>query len=62
LHIVNKKLPFGGVGNSGMGKYHGKESFLSFSNMRSVVISPTWIDIPLKYAPYRFFKMLKHLV
>ncbi len=62
LHIVNKKLPFGGVGNSGMGKYHGKESFLAFSNMRSVVISPTWIDIPLKYAPYRFFKMLKHLV
>jgi len=41
-------LPFGGVGNSGMGKYHGRESFLAFSNKRAIVTSPTWFDLPFK--------------
>ena len=49
IHLVNNNLPFGGVGNSGMGKYHGKESFLAFSNKRAVVTTPTWIDLPFKY-------------
>ncbi|MCF8358379.1 MAG: aldehyde dehydrogenase [Prolixibacteraceae bacterium] len=53
LHVANKKLPFGGVGNSGMGKYHGRASFDTFSNTRSVLQSSTVIDIPLKYAPYK---------
>src|SRR5690625_6619330 len=44
LHIANHHLPFGGVGNSGMGKYHGKESFIAFSNQRAVLQSPTWIE------------------
>jgi len=52
VHIANSRLPFGGVGNSGMGKYHGKLSFDTFSNKRSVITSGTWIDIPVKYAPY----------
>jgi aldehyde dehydrogenase (NAD+) len=52
LHIANNNLPFGGVGNSGMGRYHGKESFRSFSNMKAVMKSSTFIDIPLKYPPF----------
>ena len=62
MHITNNKLPFGGVGNSGMGKYHGKNSFLAFSNQRAVVNSPTWIDIPLKYVPFKYFKITKKLI
>ncbi|MBU1098365.1 MAG: aldehyde dehydrogenase [Bacteroidetes bacterium] len=62
LHITNHDLPFGGVGNSGMGKYHGHESFLAFSNSRGIVNSPTWLDIPLKYAPFKNFKLLKKFI
>ncbi len=62
IHIANHRLPFGGVGNSGMGKYHGKESFLAFSNRRSVVSSSTAVDLPLKYPPYRFFKWVRKFV
>lgn len=62
MHITNERLPFGGVGNSGMGKYHGQESFLAFSNRRSIVTTPTWIDLPLKYAPYKFFWLVKKLM
>ncbi|CAN5252906.1 aldehyde dehydrogenase [soil metagenome] len=62
MHISNHNLPFGGVGQSGMGSYHGKESFLSFSHKRSVVRTPTWIDIPFKYAPFRYFKWIRKLI
>ncbi|MDR1980707.1 MAG: aldehyde dehydrogenase [Tannerellaceae bacterium] len=53
LHIVNPALPFGGVGESGMGSYHGRAGFETFSHRRSVLVSATWIDIKLKYPPYR---------
>jgi len=62
LHIANDRLPFGGVGNSGMGKYHGHESFLAFSNSRAIISSPTWIDLPIKYAPYKGFKWVKKFI
>jgi len=62
MHIANHHLPFGGVGNSGLGKYHGKESFLAFSNARAIVNTPTWIDMPFKYAPFKGFKMLKKII
>lgn len=62
MHITNHKLPFGGVGNSGMGKYHGHESFLAFSNRRAVVSTPTWLDIPLKYVPFKYFNLLKKIL
>lgn len=62
LHIANHEMPFGGVGYSGIGKYHGKHSFLSFSNARAVISSPTWVDIPFKYPPFRNFKFLKKLI
>jgi len=62
LHITNHHLPFGGVGNSGMGKYHGHESFLAFSNSRAVISTPTWFDLPVKYVPFRFFKWVKKII
>lgn len=57
IHIANSNLPFGGVGNSGMGKYHGKLSFDTFSNHRSIAKSTNLIDLPVKYAPYADWKM-----
>ena len=62
MHIVNHKVPFGGVGNSGMGSYHGKESFLAFSHRRAVISTPTWVDMPFRYMPYKLFKFVKNLV
>ena len=62
MHIVNHDVPFGGVGNSGMGSYHGKESFLTFSHRRSVVSTPTFIDMPFRYMPYKLFKLIKKMV
>ncbi|MDD2635488.1 MAG: aldehyde dehydrogenase [Bacteroidales bacterium] len=62
MHITNHKLPFGGVGNSGMGKYHGKESFLAFSNKRAVVYSPTWMDLPFKYVPFKYFNFIRKII
>ncbi len=52
LHIVSPTLPFGGVGNSGMGSYHGVYSFETFSHMKTIVDSPTWFDLIVKYPPY----------
>ncbi|MGY5851315.1 aldehyde dehydrogenase [Salegentibacter sp. F14] len=62
LHIANHKMPFGGVGYSGMGNYHGYQSFLAFSHERSVLSSSTKIDISLKYPPYRFFGVIKKIM
>lgn len=66
IHFSNKRLPFGGVGNSGIGAYHGKWSFNTFSHQKSIVKKANWLDIPLRYAPYKdklktirfFFKWL----
>ena len=62
MHITNNKVPFGGVGNSGMGGYHGYYSFEAFSNKRAIVITPTWIDLPLKYAPFKYFNLIKKIM
>ena len=62
MHITNHHLPFGGVGNSGLGKYHGKTSFQAFSNQRSTVSTPTWIDIPFKYVPFKYFKLIRRII
>lgn len=62
MHIVNGHAPFGGVGHSGMGRYHGKESFLAFSHQRTVVTTPTLIDLPLRYMPYKLFGLIKRLL
>jgi aldehyde dehydrogenase (NAD+) len=52
VHFANKRLPFGGVGHSGMGAYHGKRSFDLFSHHKSIVKKANWLDIPVRYAPY----------
>ena len=53
MHVANDNLPFGGVGESGMGSYHGKKSFDTFSHQRSIVKATTRFDIKLRYAPYK---------
>ena len=62
MHIANEKLPFGGVGASGMSAYHGKESFDVFSHHRAVVTTTTRLDLPFRYMPYKFFKWIKGLL
>ena len=52
MNFVNHRLPFGGSGNSGMGQYHGKYSFDTFSRKRAILKQPTIIDIPLRYPPF----------
>ncbi len=59
MHIANEDMPFGGVGNSGMSSYHGKESLLAFSHRRSVLTSSTKIDLPFRYMPYRWLWLAK---
>lgn len=62
MHIANEHLPFGGVGNSGMGRYHGRDSLYAFSHRRSVVTTPTWLDLPFRYMPYKLFCWVKSLL
>lgn len=64
MHIVPQGLPFGGVGNSGMGAYHGKKSFETFSHQRSVLIRKNWLDITLRYPPFNKTKqsLIKKLI
>jgi len=62
MHIANSNVPFGGVGNSGMGAYHSERSFLAFSHERSVICTPTWIDLKFRYMPYKLFKIVKKIL
>ncbi|WP_305982938.1 aldehyde dehydrogenase [Roseivirga thermotolerans] len=62
IHISNHSLPFGGVGISGMGHYHGKHSYETFSHVRSFMKSPTWIDLPFRYPPFRYFRWVRKLL
>ena len=62
MHIANEKVPFGGVGNSGMGRYHSKDSFEAFSHTRSIIATGTWIDLPFRYMPYKMFSLVKKLL
>ena len=62
MHIANPRIPFGGVGNSGMGSYHSERSFLAFSHERAVIKTPTRIDLPFRYMPYKRFKLIKKLL
>ena len=49
-------MPFGGVGESGMGGYHGQAGFEAFSHLRSIVDKKTWMDMPVRYQPYSSLK------
>ena len=62
MHIANENVPFGGVGNSGMGMYHDKESFEAFSHRRSIIATGTWIDLPFRYMPYKMFGLVKKIL
>jgi len=53
VHFGNPKLPFGGIGLSGLGNYHGKFGFDTFSHQKSVMKRGTWLDLKLRYAPYQ---------
>jgi aldehyde dehydrogenase (NAD+) len=53
VHFLNKRLPFGGVGHSGIGAYHGALSFDIFSHKKGIVKKANWLDLPLRYAPYK---------
>jgi aldehyde dehydrogenase (NAD+) len=46
-------MPFGGFGESGMGGYHGREGFRTFSHYKSIVDKKTWLDLPMRYQPYK---------
>ncbi len=52
VHLATSAMPFGGVGESGMGAYHGKCGFETFSHRKSVLHKKTWIDLPMRYQPY----------
>lgn len=56
MHLTTPELPFGGVGNSGMGAYHGKRSFETFSHQKSILDKSQIVDIPVRYQPYRMWK------
>ncbi len=62
MHIANENAPFGGVGNSGMGRYHDKESFEAFSHTRTIVSTCTCLDLPFRYMPYKMFDLVKKLL
>ena len=62
MHIANENIPFGGVGNSGMGSYHGRGSFDAFSHRRAVVVTPSWLDLPFRYMPYNMFGLVKKIL
>jgi len=55
MHFINMNAPFGGLGASGMGNYHGKTGFIAFSHHKSVMIKPTWFEVFLKHPPHRKF-------
>ena len=58
IHLATSRMGFGGVGGSGMGSYHGKKSFETFSHEKSIVNKHTWMDLPVRYAPYHRIQRL----
>ena len=52
IHLATSNMPFGGVGGSGMGGYHGKAGFDTFTHWKSIVDKKTWLDLPMRYQPY----------
>ncbi|MCR5325418.1 MAG: aldehyde dehydrogenase [Bacteroidales bacterium] len=62
MHVSNSKIPFGGVGNSGMGSYHSERSFLAFSHERSVFVTPTCVDLKFRYMPYKFMGLVRRML
>ncbi len=62
VHLATSEMGFGGVGESGMGSYHGKDGFDAFSHYKSVMDKKTWLDLPMRYQPYnKLYEMLLHM-
>ena len=63
IHLATSEMGFGGVGESGMGAYHGKDGFAAFSHYKSIVDKKTWIDLPMRYQPYnkKLYETLLHM-
>lgn len=63
IHLATSEMAFGGVGESGMGGYHGKDGFDAFSHYKSIVDKKTWIDLPMRYQPFKskFYETLLHI-
>ncbi len=62
IHLATSRMGFGGVGESGMGSYHGKYSFDTFSHKKSIVDKKTWLDLPMRYQPFKKInEMLIHM-
>lgn len=63
IHLATSEMGFGGVGESGMGSYHGKAGFDAFSHTKSIVDKKTWLDLPMRYQPYkkRLYGKLLHM-
>ena len=63
IHLATSEMGFGGVGESGMGSYHGKTGFDAFSHTKSIVDKKTWMDLPMRYQPYNrgLYGMLLHM-
>ena len=63
IHLATSNMGFGGVGESGMGSYHGKRGFDAFSHYKSIVDKKTWLDLPMRYQPYKskFYEWLLHI-
>ena len=63
IHLATSGMGFGGVGESGMGAYHGKEGFDVFSHKKSIVDKKTWMDLPMRYQPYtsKIYEKLLHI-
>ncbi len=64
IHLATSEMGFGGVGESGMGAYHGKDGFDAFSHYKSIVDKKTWLDLPMRYSPYKnkLYEKLLHLI
>ena len=56
IHLATSEMPFGGFGESGMGSYHGKTGFDTFTHYKSIVDKKTWIDLTIRYRPYHNWK------
>ncbi len=63
VHLATSEMGFGGVGESGMGSYHGKDGFEAFSHYKSIMDKKTWLDLPMRYQPYKskLYEKLLHM-
>ena len=63
IHLATSEMGFGGVGASGMGSYHGRDGFCAFSHYKSIVDKKTWMDLPMRYQPFKskLYEKLLHL-